>query len=66
MKTLKIIRELTSVLLGLIALYQVVVSNEQRAQEHFETTAQVCALAEKVDAQNERFEAAFRTQGETE
>ncbi len=65
MKTLQFIRELIAVLLGLVALFQVVVSNEQRAQEHFETTAQVCALAEKVDAQNARIEAAFRTNGGT-
>ncbi len=61
MKTLKFLRELIAVICGLVALFQMVVSNEQRAQEHFETTAQVCALAEKVDAQNERFEAALRT-----
>lgn len=65
MKKLKFLRELIAVICGLVALFQMVVSNEQRAQEHFETTAQVCALAEKVDAQNARIEAAFRTNGGT-
>ncbi len=59
MKFLKFVRELIAVIAGLVALFQMFYSNERRAEENVATCAQVQKLAEKVDEQNARIEAAF-------
>ncbi len=63
MKTLKFIRELIAVLCGLVALFQMLYSNERATQERRETSAQICALADKVDRQADALEVALRTEG---
>ena len=64
MEKLKFLRELIAVLCGLVALFQMVYSNDLATRERRATSAQICALASKVDRQAEAFEVAFQTKGE--
>jgi len=58
------IKNLLAIIALITAIFQMFVSNDQRAKENFATTAKICELSQQVSAQNVVIEAAFNTKVE--